>query len=108
FLSLRAARRLEELGIGARVLDLRWLAPLPVAEILVQAEELGRVLVVDECRRSGNVSEAVVCDLATSGFRGPLGRVAAPDSFVPLGEAAELVLVSEDEIVQAALELTRI
>ncbi len=29
-MSLRVARRLESLGIGARVVDLRWLAPLPV------------------------------------------------------------------------------
>ncbi len=41
FLSLRAARRLEELGVGARVLDLRWIAPLPAAELLVQANETG-------------------------------------------------------------------
>ncbi len=107
FLSLRAARRLEELGVGTRVLDLRWLAPLPTAEVLVQAQEIGHVLVVDECRRSGNVGEAVVSDLALSGYRGGIARVAAPDSFVPLGDAAELVLVSEDEIVQAALDLTR-
>ncbi len=64
------------------------------------------MLVVDECRGSGNVGEAVVSDLAISGFRGAVGRVAAPDSFVPLGDAAELVLVSEEEIVRAALELT--
>ena len=35
--------------------------------------------------------------------RGP--RVASRDSFVPLGDAARLVLVSEDEIEAAALEL---
>ena len=29
YLSLRVARRLRERGIGARVVDLRWLAPLP-------------------------------------------------------------------------------
>ena len=45
--------------------------------------------------------------IAISGFRGPVGRVAAPDSFVPLGDAAELVLVSEEEVVRAAVELTR-
>lgn len=106
-LSLRAARRLEAQGIEARVLDLRWLVPLPVDELLRHAREVGRVLVVDECRSSGNVGEALVTELTLSGFKGPVGRVAAPDCFVPLGDAAELVLVSEDEVVENALALTR-
>ncbi len=32
-------------------------------------------------------------------------RVAAEDSFVPLGEAANLVLVSEEQIVDRAVSL---
>jgi hypothetical protein len=34
-------------------------------------------------------------------------RVTAADCFIPLGDAAELVLVSEPEIVEAALLLSR-
>ena len=105
-LSLRAARRVErELGRKVRVLDLRWLAPLPEKEVLEQALASGRVLVVDECRRSGNVAEALITALSLGGFRGPLGRVASADSFIPLGDAAELVLVSEQEIFDAACGL---
>ena len=33
-LSLRAAARLAEENIGCRVLDLRWIGPLPVADII--------------------------------------------------------------------------
>jgi 2-oxoisovalerate dehydrogenase E1 component len=40
------------------------------------------------------------------GFIGPIHRVASQDSFVPLGVAAEHVLLSEDEIEKAALGLT--
>ena len=106
FLSLRAARRIEEeLGRRARVVDLRWIVPLPEKEVLELARGSGRVLVVDECRRSGNVGEALVSLLTLGGFRGPLARVASADSFIPLGNAAELVLVSEQEIVDAAKEL---
>ena len=36
-MSLRVARRLAAGGIGARVFDLRWLAPLPVEELLREA-----------------------------------------------------------------------
>ena len=85
--------------------DLRWLAPLPIDEVLTHAGEVGRVLVVDETRHSGGVGEGVIAGLVERGYRGALSRVAARDTFIPLGEAANLVLVSEDEIVAAASRL---
>jgi 2-oxoisovalerate dehydrogenase E1 component len=104
-LSLRVARRLAERGIGARVVDMRWLAPLPVDDILREAQATGRVLVVDETRRTGGISEGVLTALVDSGFDGRMARVASKDSIVPLGDAAQLVLVSEDEIDAAAMAL---
>jgi 2-oxoisovalerate dehydrogenase E1 component len=104
-MSLRVARRLEADGIRARVLDLRWLAPLPVDDLLREAGATGRVLVVDETRRTGGVSEGVVAALVDAGFDGRIARVASKDSFVPLGGAANLVLLSEAEIESAARAL---
>jgi 2-oxoisovalerate dehydrogenase E1 component len=104
-LSLCVARRLAAEGIGVRVLDLRWLAPLPGEDLLREANATGRVLVVDETRRTGGVSEGVLAELVDAGFDGRLARVASKDSFVPLGDAARLVLVSEDEIESAARAL---
>ena len=90
---------------GRRVFDLRWLAPLPIDEVFTHADEGGRVLVVDETRHTGGVGEGVVAGLVEGGYAGPLSRVAARDTFIPLGEAANLVLVSEDEIIDAARRL---
>jgi 2-oxoisovalerate dehydrogenase E1 component len=104
-MSLRVAMRLAARGIHVRVVDLRWLAPLPVDDVLREAGRTGRVLVVDETRRTGGVSEGVVTCLVDAGFDGRLARVASKDSFVPLGAAANLVLVQEDEIEAAALSL---
>jgi 2-oxoisovalerate dehydrogenase E1 component len=106
-LSLRAARRLAATGLACRVLDLRWLAPLPEEDLLREAGATGRVLVVDETRRTGGVSEGIVAALSDAGFRGPVARVASADSFVPLGDAARLVLVAEEEIEKAAAALAR-
>jgi len=106
WMSLRVARRLErDHGVACRVLDLRWLSPLPVDDLMREAEAVGRVLVVDETRRSGGVSEGVIAALIDRGFGGPIARVAAVDSFVPLGAAANHVLVSEAEIERAAIAL---
>ena len=101
YLSERVAERLAADGIGCRVLDVRWLAPLPMVEIVRHAVAVGRVLVVDETRRTGGVGEAIVGGLAEGGFTGPVRRVAGLDSFVPLGDASRLVLVSEDDIEPA-------
>ena len=104
-MSLRVARRLLERGIGVNVVDLRWLAPLPMGEVLREATATGRTLVVDETRRTGGLGEGVVAELLDAGYAGRLARVASKDSFVPLGDAAGLVLLSEDEIEAAALAL---
>ncbi|MFE3194017.1 thiamine pyrophosphate-dependent enzyme [Nocardia sp. NPDC059240] len=104
-MSLRVARRLTSHGIHARVLDLRWLAPLPVEDLLDHARATGRVLIADETRRSGGVSEAVCTALLDAGFDGPLARVTSADSFVPLGPAAATVLLDEAAIEAAARAL---
>ncbi len=104
-MSLRAAARLAEEGIGSRVVDLRWLVPLPVADIIREASATGRVLVVDETRRSGGVGEGVLAALVDAGFVGSVRRVASIDTFIPLGPAARQVLVSEEVITQGARTL---
>jgi 2-oxoisovalerate dehydrogenase E1 component len=107
-MSLRVARRLAAVGIAAQVVDLRWLAPLPVEDMLAAARSTGRVLVVDETRHGGGVGEGVVTALVENGFTGSIQRVASQDSFVPLGTAAQHVLLGEDEIEKAALTLAEI
>lgn len=111
-LSLRAAAQLAadrhgEVydGIRCRVVDLRWLSPLPVEDMLREANTTGRVLIVDETRRTGGVGEGIASELLDAGFAGHIDRVAAADSFVPLGPAANLVLVSDTEVIHAARTL---
>ena len=104
-LSLQAGRRLaEEHDLRARILDLRWLNPLPTDSIRAQAAEVGPVVVVDECRATGGgVADAIVADLAERRIGKRLASVRAVDSFVPLGPATSAVLVGVDQIVAAAV-----
>jgi 2-oxoisovalerate dehydrogenase E1 component len=106
-MSLRTARTLAGEGVGCRVVDLRWLAPLPIDDILRDADATGRVLVVDETRHAGGVGEGVVTALVENDFTGAIARVASADSFVPLGAAANLVLIGEDDILTAARDLVQ-
>ena len=66
-ISRRAA---ERAGVSATIFDLRWLAPLPVLHLLSVVAAFPRVLVVDETRRSGGVSEGVVTALVEGGYAG--------------------------------------
>jgi 2-oxoisovalerate dehydrogenase E1 component len=104
-MSLRVARRLAADGVRARVLDLRWLCPLPVKDLLREATATGRLLVADETRHAGGVGEGVLATLVEHGYRGRLARVSSRDSFVPLGDAANLVLLGETDIESAAYDL---
>jgi 2-oxoisovalerate dehydrogenase E1 component len=104
-MSLRVARRLDALGIRVRVVDLRWLAPLPADDMIREASATGRVLIVDETRATGGVGEGMLAELLEHGYAGAVERVASRDSFIPLGDAALEVLLSEDTIEAAAIKL---
>ncbi len=101
YMSLRVQRRLEARGVHARVVDLRWISPLPVEDLVREAQATGIVLVVDETRQSGGVAEGVLAALVDAGFTGRMARVTSKDSFIPLGDAAKLMLLSETEIEAA-------
>ena len=89
-------------------MDMRWLAPLPMEAIRAHADECGAVLVVDECRATGaGVADAIVSGLVEDGYRGRLRTLRSADCYIPLGAAAEVTLLDEDEIVEAAQEVMR-
>jgi 2-oxoisovalerate dehydrogenase E1 component len=73
-----------------------------------EANATGRVLVVDETRSCGGVAEGVVTALVDEGFTGPLARVASEGSFIPLGDVAPELVLSEDTIGAAAIKLTQV
>ncbi|MFI6166932.1 thiamine pyrophosphate-dependent enzyme [Nocardia sp. NPDC051052] len=104
-MSLRVAHRLANRGIRTRVLDLRWLSPLPLDDLLQHARATGRVLIADETRHSGGVSESVCAALIDAGFEGRISRITSEDSFIPLGPAADTVLLDETKIETAAGKL---
>lgn len=104
-MSLRVADRLNHEGHCVRVLDLRWLRPLPIEALEVEAATSARILVADETRNSGGVSESVCAALVDLEYDGQLARVTSDDSFIPLADAANLVLLSEETIEGAARQM---
>ena len=100
-MSLRVAMKLKaKTGKQTRILDLRWLKPLNVDLIAKHAKEVGKMLVVDEGRETGGISEEIFTAIEEHTGRGiRKKRVVGRDSYIPLAAAANLVLVSEEEIL---------
>jgi len=105
YLSRQAEALLAADGVRARIIDLRWLAPLDPAAIVTAVGDAGRVLIVDECRVTGSQSEALMALCAEHMPGKQAARLAADDCFIPLGRAATITLPSRDDIVAAAKQL---
>ncbi|TDS88403.1 dehydrogenase E1 component subunit alpha/beta [Pelagimonas phthalicica] len=101
YLSLQAQARLEAEGVKARVIDTRWLSPLPEEGLVDAVAGAKRILVVDETRRTGGVSEALMT-LFTERCNVPVSRLAAEDSFIATGPAYGATMPSADSIYEAA------
>lgn len=102
-LSLQAQHQLAAQGFAVTVLDLRYLIPLAIDKIVEALGAEHKVLIVDECRRRGSLSEELYTALheAKPGFY-QLQRLCAEDSFIPLGAAAYTVLPSVAQIIAQA------
>ena len=98
YLSRQAADQFGD--VNARIIDLRWLSPLPMDEVLASVKPCKKVVIVDECRTSGSLSEELMARLTESGVKN-ISRVTGQDCFIPLGNAAYAVMPSVDDIVRA-------
>ena len=104
YISLQVQKDLMDRGINARVIDLRWLTPLPEEKMLEALGTCRHVLIVDETRQSGGVSESIMTLLAEN-IHVPFERLASEDSFIPTGPAYASTMPSKDSIFNAALKL---
>jgi 2-oxoisovalerate dehydrogenase E1 component len=104
YLSRQALPELEQRKVRARIVDLRWLTAIDHTAVHAAVRDCKRVLIVDECRRSGSVSEELVTNLVERGVAsGRVTRLTAEDSFIPLGVASTVTMPSKEQIVAAAL-----
>ena len=84
-----------------RIIDIRWLTPLPMNAILKAVTPCQHILIVDECRRTGSISEEIICACVEAGLKANIQRITGHDSFIPLGPAAYEVLPGVMDIKKA-------
>ncbi len=105
WLSRQAAEDVRTLNnTNVKVIDLRWLAPLPTESLVKALKGAKRILIVDECRKTGSVSEELTTWLVEAGYSQGISRVTATDSFIPLGKASTATLPSRESIYRAAVK----
>ncbi len=107
YMSRRCAERLKDQGLKIRTIDLRWLLPLPMEAVLNHVKGAKSILVLDECRETGSIAEELMARLYEAGISQPMMRLNGEDSFIPLGPAANEVLISEAQIEATILSLTK-
>jgi len=102
YLSHQALPQIGAQGIEARIVDLRWLSPLPLGTLDAAVEGCRSLLIVDETRASGGVAEALMAHFVERS-QAKLARLTAEDCFIATGPAYAATMPSTESIVAAAL-----
>ncbi|MBI2790551.1 MAG: MFS transporter [Gammaproteobacteria bacterium] len=94
--------------IAVKLIDLRMLAPLNTNGLRQELEGKSKVIIVDECRKTGSISEQIITWMVEELSPLPqIQRVTAEDSFIPLGKAWEYILPSKEKIIASVLAIRR-
>ena len=101
YLSRQAERRLAAAGHAVRVIDMRWLSPLPDDALVAAVAGCKAILIVDECRRTGGVAEGLMALFAERAAV-PVSRITSADSFIATGPAYAATMPSQGSIFDAA------
>lgn len=100
YLAKQAALTIDKNLKNIKIIDIRWLAPLPGDAILAALAGVEELLLVDEGRRSGGVCEALSALLLEKMVNLPkIHFITGQDCFIPLGNAWKYVLPSKTDIL---------
>ena len=106
--SIKAAEVLEKENIDVEIIDLRTVAPLDIATIIASVEKTGRVVVVQEAQKQAGVGAQVAAEIAERSIlslEAPIGRIAAPDTVFPFGQAEGAWLPDAKDIEDKVREI---
>ncbi len=106
--ALKAADELGKQDISAEVLDLRTVSPLDIESIGASVEKTGRVVVVQEAQRMAGIGATVMAEISERfilSLKAPIGRVAAPDTVYPFGQAENDWMIKADDVIAKVKEI---
>jgi 1-deoxy-D-xylulose-5-phosphate synthase len=89
-LGLQVAERLAAQGIGATVVDPRWVVPVP-ASIIDLARDYRLVVSIEDGIRVGGIGTRIRQDLRAAGVDTAVDELGLPDEFLEHGDRAEIL-----------------
>jgi len=89
-LALKVAERLSAQGIGATVVDPRWVIPVPSSVIELAAQHR-LVVTIEDGIRVGGVGTRIRQDLRAAGVDTAVDELGLPDEFLPHGSRDEIL-----------------
>jgi 1-deoxy-D-xylulose-5-phosphate synthase len=89
-LGLQVAERLAAQGIGATVVDPRWVIPVP-ASIVEMARDYRLVVTIEDGIRVGGIGTRIRQELRAAGVDTAVDELGLPDEFLDHGDRAEIL-----------------
>jgi len=103
--AMSAAKKLDETGISAEVIDIRTLQPLDIEAILDSVKKTSRLVVACDDVKMGGVGAEISASVLESAFDyldAPIIRVACPEIPIPFSPRLEqMYMPNAEKIVQA-------
>jgi pyruvate dehydrogenase E1 component beta subunit len=102
--TMLSARRLEEEGISAEVIDLATIKPLDIDTILQSVSKTGHCVIVHEAARTGGVGGEIMAQLMEKAWdvlQSPVQRVTGYDTVMPYYKKEHMYLPTVDRICDA-------
>ena len=105
--ALKAQPEIEKkINRKIKIIDICWLSDINVDGLLKEIGQCKKILIVDECRRSGCHGEGLMASLYENSKSDlDIKLHAAEDSFIPLGIAATSTLPDYETITHHSIEL---
>lgn len=104
--SLAAAERLSADGIEVEVIDPRGVRPLDMDTILTSVRRTGRLILVHEAAKPGNIAGEVAANVAETALEylvAPIVRLCAADIPIPQSTRLEQMSIPSTEAIEAAV-----
>ncbi|ARJ71308.1 2-oxoisovalerate dehydrogenase subunit beta [Latilactobacillus sakei] len=104
----KAAENLAKDNISVEIIDLRTIAPLDIKTIIASVEKTGHVVIVQEAQKQAGVGAQVASEIserAVLSLEAPIGRVSAPDTPFPFGQAESTWLPNATDIENKVKEV---
>ncbi|WP_251869105.1 alpha-ketoacid dehydrogenase subunit beta [Enterococcus italicus] len=106
--AVKAADNLAKENVSVEIIDLRTVAPLDIETIIASVEKTGRVVVVQEAQKQAGVGAQIASEIAERAIlslEAPIGRVSAPDTVFPFGQAENVWLPNAADIEEKVKEI---